>query len=82
MPEKFDHEQFEAPVTEARIPAAEARIAVSTMAAEPSASATEPTAVQSSDVAADPELPALVELEAFLVAIERARRDVAYHAAR
>jgi tetratricopeptide (TPR) repeat protein len=75
MPEKFDPEHFEAPV-------AEARIAVSTMAGEPSASAAEPTAVQSPDVAADPELPALVELEAFLVAIERARRDVAYHAAR
>jgi tetratricopeptide (TPR) repeat protein len=75
MPEKFEPEHYEPP-------AAEARIAVSTVAPGPSASAAEPSAVQSSDVAADPESPALVELEAFLVAIERARRDVAYHAAR
>jgi len=73
LPEKFEHYEP---------PPAEQRIAVSTAAVEPSASAQLPTAVQSSDVAVDPEFPALVELEAFLVAIERARRDVDYLAVR
>jgi predicted Zn-dependent protease len=73
MPEKFEHYET---------PAAETRVAVSTAVVEPSPSAVEASAVQSPDVAADPEPTALVELEAFLVAIERARRDVAYHAAR
>jgi len=41
-----------------------------------------PIAVHSSAVSGEPETPALVELEAFLVAIERARRDVTFHAAR
>ena len=40
-----------------------------------------PIAVQSAAVTRESESPALVELEAFLVAIERARRDVALHAA-
>lgn len=39
-------------------------------------------AVQSADVAIDPETPALDELEAFLAAIERARRDVTFQAVR
>jgi predicted Zn-dependent protease len=71
--EKFEH--YDAP-------AAETRIAVSTAAVEPSTSTIGASAVQSSDVAADFESPALVELEAFLVAITRARRDVAHHAVR
>ncbi len=41
-----------------------------------------PIAVHSSAVTRESESPALVELEAFLVAIERARRDVTFHAAR
>jgi len=41
-----------------------------------------PIAVHSSAVTRASESPALVELEAFLVAIERARRDVPFHAAR
>ena len=77
MPEKFEH--YDAP-------AAETRIAVSTAAAEPSTSTSTSTiaatAVQSSDVGADFESPALVELEAFLLAITRARRDVAHYAVR
>jgi tetratricopeptide (TPR) repeat protein len=39
-------------------------------------------AVQSADVVNNPEPPALVELESFLAAIGRARRDVTVHAAR
>lgn len=44
--------------------------------------AADPIAVHSSAVTRESESPALVELEAFLVAIERARRDVTFHAAR
>jgi len=40
-----------------------------------------PSAVHSSAVTTTSESPALVELEAFLVAIERAKRDVTFHAA-
>jgi tetratricopeptide (TPR) repeat protein len=40
-----------------------------------------PIAVHSSAVTRESESPALVELEAFLGAIERARRDVTFHAA-
>ena len=40
-----------------------------------------PIAVHSSAVTRESEPPALVELEAFLGAIERARRDVTFHAA-
>ena len=47
-----------------------------------SASAPAPIAVQSADVVVAPVPPALVELEAFLVAIERARRNVTHQAAR
>ena len=72
MPEKFDH--YETPAAETRVP-------VST-AVDPSASASPATAVQSPSVAVEPESPALVELEAFLVAIERARRDVPHFAVR
>ena len=39
-------------------------------------------AVQSADVVIDPEPPALVELESFLAAIGRARRDVTVQAVR
>lgn len=39
-------------------------------------------AVQSAPVVVDPEPPALVELEALLAAIERARRDVTFQAVR
>lgn len=39
-------------------------------------------AVQSSSVVVDPEPPALLELEALLAAIERARRDVTFQAVR
>jgi tetratricopeptide (TPR) repeat protein len=71
MPEKFDHLEA-APV--------ETRIAVS--AVTETASAAPATAVHSAAVAVAPEPPALVELEAFLLAIERARRAIAPLAAR
>jgi tetratricopeptide (TPR) repeat protein len=48
----------------------------------PAVPAAIPIAVHSSAVTNESESPALVELEAFLVAIERARRDVTFHAAR
>jgi hypothetical protein len=67
MPEKFDN--LDVPPAEARIP-----VAVATVAP---ASAPAATAVQSAAVDIVPELPAIAELEAFLVAIERARRDTA-----
>jgi predicted Zn-dependent protease len=72
MPEKFEH--FEPPAAEARIPVS--------AAAETSASAPPATALHSAAVAVVPEAPALVELEAFLVAIERVRRAAAPLAAR
>jgi len=46
--------------------------------AQPAPSVPVRIAVQSADVAIDPEPQALVELQAFLAAIERARRDVTF----
>ena len=72
MPEKFEY--LEAAPPEVRIP-----VPVS-VAADSSALAPPASAVQSPPV--DVVSPALAELEAFLVAIERARRDVTIHAVR
>lgn len=71
MPDSID--QYDASLAQARVDAADA-----------AASASVPVrlAVQSREVAIVPESPALVELEAFLSAIERARRDVTFQAAR
>jgi tetratricopeptide (TPR) repeat protein len=69
MPEGM--EQFDASLAEARVAAAEAVTSVPVR-----------IAVQSAAVAIDSEPRALVELEAFLAGIERARRDVASHADR
>jgi tetratricopeptide (TPR) repeat protein len=79
MPERFDH--LEPPAAEARIPvsAATARLPLSA-AAGTAASAPPATAVHSAAVAVAPEPPApveLVELEAFLLAIERVKRAAA-----
>jgi tetratricopeptide (TPR) repeat protein len=69
MPEGM--EQYDASLAEARVAAAEAVTSVPVR-----------VAVQSAPVASDSEPRALVELEAFLAGIERARRDVASHAVR
>lgn len=67
-------EQYEASFAEARVAAASA--------AEAAASVPVRIAVQSAAVAIESEPRALVELEAFLAGIERARRDVTFQAVR
>ena len=71
MPDGID--QYDASVAQARVDAADAAALASVPVR---------LAVQSREVAIDPDPPALVELEAFLSAIERARRDVTFQAAR
>jgi len=72
MPEGM--EQYDASLAEARVAA--------TAMAEAATSVPVRIAVKSAAVAIDPEPRALVELEAFLAGIERARRDVASPAVR
>jgi tetratricopeptide (TPR) repeat protein len=67
---------------QATVPSAEASFEERPPAVVEPPSAPARIAVQSAPMVVDPEPPALVELEALLAAIERARRDVTFQAVR